>query len=161
MNYQLMGYVPAVIPILVGVVLPATAFQFAQRGQNYVAGQDDDTDEMVLRVESALPMVTALNSPGFLGLGGFLLACRRRFDTRMLWLVSMIGTAIMAAIVLSSHMGMYDLLYIRGRMHSTSGIGFMFTSFACGAVAVIAAAGGWLVQKRLVRNTEGAERNLS
>jgi hypothetical protein len=73
---------------------------------------------------------------------------------------SLIGTAVMAAIVLSGHTGMYDLLYIRGRMHSTSGIGFMFTSFSCAVVAVIAALGGWVVQRRRDRKSKAAERNV-
>jgi hypothetical protein len=153
---------PALIPILIGMSLPTIAFHIAQQGHSYVAGQDEDSDVMVSRAASALPLVTAVTIPGFLGLGIFLYVNRKRLNLGFLWLASLAGTSIMTAIVLGTHPGMYDLLYSRGRMHSTTGVGMMFVSFYCVIAAVIIAAfarhGQNIWIRRGQRRTEWGER---
>ena len=146
-----MRILAVVLPIVVGLLLPAAAFHAAQQSHSYTVGQDDDTDVMASRAQAALPLVTITTLPGFVVLGAFLLVRRNRLDARILWLTSIVGTLCMSVIVLDAHMGMYDLLYVRGRMHSTAGIGFIFTSLYCVVVAGVVSTIAWLVQRALER----------
>ncbi len=127
----------SLIPVLLGILSPAVAFFIGQLANDYVVGQDTDLDKAVLQSALSLPLVTASTIPGFLGLAAFLYLSRKPLTTRLLWSTSLIGTGILTAIVLGSHTGMYDLLYSRGRMHSTTGIGIMFVSFYCLLAAAI------------------------
>ena len=137
---------PAMVPILIGLLLPTIAFHIAQAGHGYAMGQDEDLDVMVARAAAALPLVTAVTMPGFLGFATFLIVASKRFDVRFLWLASLVGSGIMTAIILGTHPDMYDLLYSRGRMHSTTGIGIMFVSAYCIIAAVVTSALAWYGQ---------------
>jgi hypothetical protein len=151
----------SLIPVLLGILSPIVAFFFGQLANDYVVGQDADLDEAVLQAALSLPLVTAFTIPGFLGLAAFLYLSREPLTTRLLWLTSLIGTGIMTAIVLGSHTGMYDLLYSRGRMHSTTGIGILFVSFYCLLAAAIISAAARIAQRALSKkrsaNAERAE----
>ena len=142
---------PALIPVAFGCVLPTVAFTIAQHVNSYVAGQDMDIDVMVDRAADALPFVTAFTIPGFLGLAIFLFMSEDRLILKLLWLTSCVGTGLLAAIVLGTHPGMCNLLYSRGRMHSTTGIGIMFVSFYCIIAAVVTALLARLGQKIWLR----------
>lgn len=139
------------IPILFGLLSPAVAFTIGQLANNYVAGEDTDLDGAVLQTALSLPMVTAITIPGFLALAAFLYLSREPLTAGLLWSTSLIGTGILTAIVLGSHTGMYDLLYSRGRMHSTTVIGIMFVSFYCLIGAAIISALARTAQKALLR----------
>ncbi len=125
------------IPVILGLLSPTVAFIIGQLANSYVAGADTDLDGAVLQSALSLPLVTACTVPGFLGLAAFLYLSREPLTTGLLWSTSLIGTAVLTAMVIGSHTGMYDLLYSRGRMHSTTGIGIMFVSFYCLVAAAI------------------------
>lgn len=124
-------FLPAVVPVLAGLLVPTVAFYAAQQINGYVPGDDGDLDEAVARIAGALPLVTAFTSPGFLGLAAFLFFMAGRFGARFLWAVSLVGTGILVALVLGPQTSMYELLYSRSRMHSTTGIGIIFVSSYC------------------------------
>lgn len=155
---KLSSVLPALPPVVVGLVLPMIAFSIAQHANAYVRGQDEDLDEMVSQAANALPLITAFTVVGFLGLAGFLLVQSTSFPTGFLWVTSIVGTIILAAIVLSTHPGMYDLLYSRGRMHSTSGVAVMFVSFYCVVASIIVAAIAW-TSHRVWRNRRSHRQN--
>ena len=149
----------SLIPVLLGILSPAVAFFIGQLANDYVVGQDADLDKAVLQTALSLPLVTAFTIPGFLGLAAFLYLSREPLTTRLLWLTSLIGTGILAAIVLGSHTGMYDLLYSRGRMHSTTGIGIVFVSFYCLLAAAIISVLARIAQHALLKeHTANGER---
>ncbi len=129
-------FLPLMVPVLAGLLVPTIAFYAAQHINGYVPGEDGDVDEAVAQVAGGLPLVTAFTTPGFLGLAAYLFFMGDRFGSRFPWAVSIVGTGILAALVFGPHTSMYELLYSRGRMHSTAGIGIMFVSFYC----IIAAA---------------------
>ncbi len=139
-------FLQAIVPVLAGLLVPTIAFYAAQQINGYVPGDDGDVDDAVAMVAGALPLVTAFTIPGFLGLAAFLFFMGDRFGSRFLWAVSLVGTGILAALVFGPHTSMYELLYSRGRMHSTTGIGIMFVSFYCiiaaGAIALAARLAG-------------------
>ena len=124
-----------------------------QRADFDIAGQDEDIDAAVTSAESALPLTTLVTIPAFMGLALFLRSARSRLRPALLWIGSLVGTGLMTAIVMTGHIGMYDLLYTRGRMHSTSGVGILFTAVYCVLVAALIAvltvwAGRAVQQKR-------------
>jgi hypothetical protein len=146
-------FLPAIVPVLAGLLVPTIAFFAAQHINGYVPGEDGDVDDAVAQVAGGLPLVTAFTIPGFLGLALFLFFMGDRFGSRFLWAVSLVGTGTLAVLVFGPHSSMYELLYSRGRMHSTTGIGIMFVSFYCAiAAAAIAFAA------RLAGNRWGSAR---
>lgn len=128
---------PALVPLVFGLVSPATASFLAQFLHGYGAGADEALDMALLQSILGLPLVTAFTIPGFLWLGWYLYWNHERLTTRALWAGGLMGTGIMTALVLVSHTGMYELLYTRGRMHSTTGVGVGFVSFYCLIIAAV------------------------
>jgi hypothetical protein len=150
---------PALLPFLIGPFLPTVAFFIAQNTHSYIAGQDEDLDGAVTQAALALATTTAWTIPGFLALPVFLYLRRDRLHVEILWLASLVGTGIMAAMVLGTHPGMYDLLYTRGRMHSTTGMGILFVSFSCIIGAVVTALLASRGQKIWVRRGQRQRSN--
>ncbi len=151
-------HLAALIPVLLGLVSPTVAFFIGQLVNHYVTGGDTDLDGAVLQAALSLPLITAWTVPGFLGLAAFLYLPREPLSTGLLWSTSLIGTGILTAIVLDGHTGMYELLYSRGRMHSTSGIGIMFGSFYCLFASAIISTLAWTAQRALLRRRGGKSR---
>lgn len=135
------------VPIVFGLVAPSVAFRIGQLSNNYIAGADADLDAAVLTTILSLPMITAFTVPGFLGLAVFLFMSRKSLTPALAWATALIGTAALIAIVLVGHSGMYEILYSRGRRHSTTGIGIMFVSTGCLAASAVISWMAWAAQK--------------
>ncbi len=142
---------PALASLFFGLVSPAAASFLAQFLHSYVPGVDEDLDVALLQTMLGLPLVTAFTIPGFLGLAWYLYWNNERLPTRALWTGGLLGTGIMTALVLASHTGMYELLYARGRMHSTTGVGIVFVSFYCLVIAAVAVLMLWWIARRTDR----------
>jgi hypothetical protein len=153
-------HLAALIPVLLGLVSPTVAFFIGQLANSYVAGGDADLDGAVLQTALSLPLVTACTLPGFLGLAAYLYLSRKPLLPGLLWPTSLTGTGILTAIVLVSHTGMYDLLYSRGRMHSTTGIGIMFVSFSCLFASAVTSVVAWTTQRALLRRGAGISKSV-
>lgn len=100
-------FLPVIVPVLAGLLVPTIAFFAAQQINGYVPGEDGDVDDAVAQVAGGLPLVTAFTIPGFLGLASFLFFMGNRFRSRFLWAVSLVGTGILAVLVLGPHTSMY------------------------------------------------------
>ncbi len=135
------------VPILFGLLAPSVAFRIGQLANNYLAGVNADLDAAVLTTILSLPMITAFTVPGFLGLASFLFMSRKSLPPVFAWATALIGAAVLTAIVLIGHSSMYEILYSRGRMHSTTGIGIMFVSIWCLAASVVISWLAWTARK--------------
>ncbi len=145
---------PAAAALLFGLVSPSAASFLAQFSHGYVTGADEDLDIALLQSMLGLPLITAFTIPGFLWLAWYLYWNHERLTTLALWAGGIAGTAIMTALVLVSHTGMYGLLYARGRMHSTTGVGIVFVSFYCLVIAAVTVLILWWTARRADRRRE-------
>jgi hypothetical protein len=150
-------FLPALIPVFLGCVLPTVAFYIALLSHNHVVGQDIHLDAALVHAARMLPILTVLTLPGFLVLAVFLMLVRKRLTLRSLWLASLVGTGIMTAILLGTHPGMYDLLFSRERMHSTTGIGIMFVSVYCVIAAALTSILAWQREKHRLRSSQQSD----
>ena len=145
-------YLAPLLPIVLGLLAPSVAFRIGQLANNYIAGADADLDAAVLTTILSLPMITAFTVPGFLGLAAFLFMSRKSLTPVFAWATALIGAALLTAIVLIGHSGMYEILYSRGRMHSTTGIGIMVVSIGCLAASAVISWLAWTAQKSMRRS---------